>query len=67
MLVTYLAFFISVYGNTWFEHIKAYYSHKDEMNILYVTYEDMIQVWLASVTHAVLIAVLPCLVPVLTV
>ncbi|XP_042565185.1 amine sulfotransferase-like isoform X1 [Clupea harengus] len=32
-----------VYGNTWFEHIKAYYSHKDEMNILYVTYEDMIQ------------------------
>ncbi|XP_076135766.1 amine sulfotransferase-like [Alosa pseudoharengus] len=32
-----------VYGNTWFEHIKTYYSHRDDMNILYVTYEDMIQ------------------------
>ncbi|XP_063055690.1 amine sulfotransferase-like [Engraulis encrasicolus] len=33
----------SVYGNTWFEHIKTYHSHKGEMNMLYVTYEDMIQ------------------------
>ncbi|XP_048116655.1 sulfotransferase 1C3-like [Alosa alosa] len=32
-----------VYGNTWFEHIKTYYSHRDDMKILYVTYEDMIQ------------------------
>ncbi|XP_036394786.1 amine sulfotransferase-like [Megalops cyprinoides] len=32
-----------VFGNRWFEHIKAWYSHRDDMNFLYVTYEDMIQ------------------------
>ncbi|KAL7842593.1 hypothetical protein SRHO_G00242820 [Serrasalmus rhombeus] len=32
-----------VYGNCWFEHIKTWYSHRDEMNFLYITYEDMIQ------------------------
>ncbi|XP_050986703.1 amine sulfotransferase-like isoform X1 [Labeo rohita] len=33
----------NVYGNCWFEHVKGWYSHKDEMNFLYITYEDMIK------------------------
>lgn len=33
----------NVYGNCWFEHIKKWYSHKDEMNFLYITYEEMIK------------------------
>lgn len=32
-----------VYGNCWFDHIKAWYSQRDSMNFLYITYEDMIQ------------------------
>ncbi|KAI4895917.1 hypothetical protein NFI96_019227 [Prochilodus magdalenae] len=32
-----------VYGNCWFEHIKTWYSAKDEMNFLYIRYEDMIK------------------------
>ncbi|KAL6467440.1 hypothetical protein MHYP_G00231170 [Metynnis hypsauchen] len=32
-----------VYGNCWFEHIKTWYSHRDEMNFLYIAYEDMIK------------------------
>ncbi|XP_061106975.1 amine sulfotransferase-like isoform X2 [Conger conger] len=32
-----------VYGNCWFDHIKAWYSEGDSMNFLYITYEDMIQ------------------------
>ncbi|XP_030640646.1 amine sulfotransferase-like [Chanos chanos] len=32
-----------VYGNCWFEHVKTWYSHKDDMNFLYITYEDMIK------------------------
>ncbi|XP_071777392.1 amine sulfotransferase-like [Centroberyx gerrardi] len=32
-----------VYGNCWFDHIKTWYSHKDDMNILFITYEEMIQ------------------------
>ncbi|KAJ8411521.1 hypothetical protein AAFF_G00163290 [Aldrovandia affinis] len=32
-----------VFGNCWFEHIKAWYSHRQEMNFLYITYEDLIQ------------------------
>ncbi|XP_051721015.1 amine sulfotransferase-like isoform X2 [Ctenopharyngodon idella] len=33
----------NVYGNCWFEHVKNWYSHKDEMNFLYITYEEMIK------------------------
>ncbi|XP_072251101.1 amine sulfotransferase-like [Leuresthes tenuis] len=32
-----------VFGSSWFEHIKTWYSHKDEMNMLFITYEEMIQ------------------------
>uniref|UniRef100_A0AAY4AJW5 Sulfotransferase n=1 Tax=Denticeps clupeoides TaxID=299321 RepID=A0AAY4AJW5_9TELE len=32
-----------VFGSSWFEHIKAYHTHRDEMNFLYITYEEMIQ------------------------
>ncbi|XP_061571109.1 amine sulfotransferase-like [Cololabis saira] len=32
-----------VFGCSWFEHIKNWYSHKDEMNMLVVMYEEMIQ------------------------
>lgn len=34
----------SVYGCSWFDHIKTWYSHKDDMNMLFITYEEMIQV-----------------------
>uniref|UniRef100_A0A8C1L9R4 Sulfotransferase n=1 Tax=Cyprinus carpio TaxID=7962 RepID=A0A8C1L9R4_CYPCA len=34
---------VSVFGNCWFEHVKSWFSHKDEMNFLYITYEDMIK------------------------
>uniref|UniRef100_A0A8C1L849 Sulfotransferase n=1 Tax=Cyprinus carpio TaxID=7962 RepID=A0A8C1L849_CYPCA len=33
----------NVFGNCWFEHVKSWFSHKDEMNFLYITYEDMIK------------------------
>ncbi|XP_029928314.1 amine sulfotransferase-like [Myripristis murdjan] len=32
-----------VFGGCWFEHIKSWYSHKDDMNILFITYEEMVQ------------------------
>ncbi|XP_030012830.1 amine sulfotransferase-like [Sphaeramia orbicularis] len=32
-----------VFGGRWFDHIKTWYSHKDDMNILFITYEEMIQ------------------------
>lgn len=32
-----------VFGSCWFEHIKTWYSHKDDMNLLFITYEEMIQ------------------------
>ncbi|XP_037533264.1 amine sulfotransferase-like [Nematolebias whitei] len=38
-----------VFGGSWFEHIKSWYSHKDEMNILFITYEEMIQDLLSAV------------------
>ncbi|KAM3842984.1 amine sulfotransferase-like [Diretmus argenteus] len=32
-----------VFANCWFDHIKTWYSHKDDMNMLFITYEEMIQ------------------------
>ncbi|XP_033958680.1 amine sulfotransferase-like [Pseudochaenichthys georgianus] len=32
-----------VFGCSWFEHVKTWYSHKDDMNMLFITYEEMIQ------------------------
>ncbi|XP_078109776.1 amine sulfotransferase-like [Sander vitreus] len=32
-----------VFGCSWFEHIKTWYSHKDDMSMLFITYEEMIQ------------------------
>ncbi|KAK1170411.1 amine sulfotransferase-like [Acipenser oxyrinchus oxyrinchus] len=32
-----------VCGSCWFDHIAGWYTHKDEMNFLYLTYEEMIQ------------------------
>ncbi|XP_041068081.1 amine sulfotransferase-like [Carcharodon carcharias] len=31
----------NVFYGSWFHHIRDWYSHKDELNILFVTYEDM--------------------------
>uniref|UniRef100_A0A3B4AN13 Sulfotransferase n=1 Tax=Periophthalmus magnuspinnatus TaxID=409849 RepID=A0A3B4AN13_9GOBI len=31
-----------VLGGSWFEHIKSWYLHKDEVNMLFITYEEMI-------------------------
>ncbi|XP_068590736.1 amine sulfotransferase-like isoform X2 [Cebidichthys violaceus] len=33
----------NVFGSSWFEHIKTWYSHKDDINMLFITYEEMIQ------------------------
>ncbi|KAL3060743.1 hypothetical protein OYC64_015147 [Pagothenia borchgrevinki] len=32
-----------VFGCSWFEHVKTWYSHMDDMNMLFITYEEMIQ------------------------
>uniref|UniRef100_A0A3Q3W9E2 Sulfotransferase n=1 Tax=Mola mola TaxID=94237 RepID=A0A3Q3W9E2_MOLML len=32
-----------VFGCSWFEHIKTWCSQKDDMNMLFITYEEMIQ------------------------
>ncbi|XP_058422150.1 amine sulfotransferase-like [Diceros bicornis minor] len=30
-----------VYGNLWFDHIRAWYEHRSELNILFMMYEEM--------------------------
>ncbi|XP_070692027.1 amine sulfotransferase-like [Pempheris klunzingeri] len=32
-----------VFACSWFEHIKTWYSNKDDMNMLFITYEEMVQ------------------------
>ncbi|XP_056236940.1 amine sulfotransferase-like isoform X1 [Seriola aureovittata] len=32
-----------VFGCSWFDHVKTWFSHKDDMNMLFITYEEMIQ------------------------
>ncbi|KAG7235502.1 hypothetical protein INR49_002638 [Caranx melampygus] len=32
-----------VFGGSWFDHVKTWFSHKDNMNMLFITYEEMIQ------------------------
>uniref|UniRef100_M3XGW3 Sulfotransferase n=2 Tax=Latimeria chalumnae TaxID=7897 RepID=M3XGW3_LATCH len=39
----------AVYCSSWFDHIKEWYSHKDEFDFLYITYEEMIKDLRASV------------------
>uniref|UniRef100_A0A8C5WID0 Sulfotransferase n=1 Tax=Leptobrachium leishanense TaxID=445787 RepID=A0A8C5WID0_9ANUR len=31
-----------VYAGSWFDHVRGWYTHKDDFNILYIKYEDMI-------------------------
>ncbi|XP_055020311.1 amine sulfotransferase-like isoform X2 [Boleophthalmus pectinirostris] len=31
-----------VMAGSWFDHIKTWYSHRDELNMLFITYEEMI-------------------------
>ncbi|XP_067862722.1 amine sulfotransferase-like isoform X2 [Heptranchias perlo] len=31
----------NVFYGSWFDHIREWYSHKDELNMMFVTYEDM--------------------------
>ncbi|KAM9852370.1 amine sulfotransferase-like isoform 2-T2 [Aulostomus maculatus] len=32
-----------VFGCGWFEHVKTWYAHKDDINMLFITYEEMVQ------------------------
>lgn len=32
-----------VFGGSWFQHVKTWYSHREDMNMLFITYEEMIQ------------------------
>ncbi|XP_024917530.1 amine sulfotransferase-like isoform X2 [Cynoglossus semilaevis] len=32
-----------VFACRWFDHVKTWHSHKDDMNMLFITYEEMIQ------------------------
>ncbi|CAN9514146.1 unnamed protein product [Ophioblennius macclurei] len=32
-----------VFSSSWFDHVKTWYSHKDDVNMLFITYEEMIQ------------------------
>ncbi|XP_074539189.1 amine sulfotransferase-like [Halichoeres trimaculatus] len=32
-----------VFGGSWFKHVKTWYSHREDMNMLFITYEEMIQ------------------------
>lgn len=42
-----------VYGCRWFEHIKTWYSQREEMNMLFITYEEMIRDLRSSVRRIV--------------
>ncbi|MGH0186644.1 UNVERIFIED_CONTAM: hypothetical protein FKN15_022265 [Acipenser sinensis] len=33
----------SVFGSSWFDHIKEWYKHKEEFDFLYITYEEMVK------------------------
>ncbi|XP_073432063.1 amine sulfotransferase-like [Dendrobates tinctorius] len=42
---TFLDLFMSgkVAGSSWFDHVRGWYQHKEEFDILFLTYEDMIK------------------------
>uniref|UniRef100_A0A672GLL5 Sulfotransferase n=1 Tax=Salarias fasciatus TaxID=181472 RepID=A0A672GLL5_SALFA len=46
-----------VFSSSWFDHVKTWYSHKDDVNMLFITYEEMIKVGLDCLLHVAKICV----------
>ncbi|XP_077145630.1 amine sulfotransferase-like [Ranitomeya variabilis] len=42
---TFIDLFISgkVFGSSWFDHVRGWYQHKEDFDILFLTYEEMIK------------------------
>ncbi|ERE85551.1 60S ribosomal protein L10-like protein [Cricetulus griseus] len=41
----------SVAGSSWFDHIRGWYEHRHDFNIMFLSYEDMKKIFLDMVGH----------------
>ncbi|XP_058872095.1 amine sulfotransferase-like [Acipenser ruthenus] len=38
-----LILFLTVVAGSWFDHVRGWYTHREQLNFLFLTYEEMIQ------------------------